>query len=118
SYLFAVSFSGALRRERWTVAAGYAVSAFFTFKLFTDTPWMLEGMHHYFFGWYSAYGPGMKYFLLSFTALMGACLAELFRMWQASRSGLERRQVLWVLAGFGIASFGSVDYLPGYGIEA
>jgi signal transduction histidine kinase len=117
AYLFSVSLAGKLRERRGALAAAFAVSAFFSYRLLTDTPWMLDGMHRYFFGFYSAYGPGMKYFLLSFTGLVGACDLELYRLYSASTSGIERKQMNWVFLGFAVASFASVDYLPGYGME-
>ena len=118
SYIFAVSFRGTLAARRSELLGAIVLSAMFTVELFTDAPWMVAGMRHYYFGWYSVFGPGMKYFVGVFTIVMAGCLLELYQMYRGSNSGLMRRQALWALAGFTLASMGSWDYLPGYGFEA
>lgn len=117
SYLFSVALGDKFAQRRGPLAVAMATSAFFTSQLFMNGPWMLERMRQYFFGYYSIYGPGMKYFILAFGLMMEGCLAELYFIYRDSTSGIERKQTLWVFLGFLVASLASVDYLPGYGIE-
>lgn len=114
-YLFALTVAQRARRCLPRIGIGLFFSILFATTI-VGTSWFVAGVHHYPWGAYARYGWLSVPFLIGFVALIGVSLRIFWQELGQSRSVRARRRFSVLLCGFAIASLGSVDYLPAYGI--
>jgi PAS domain-containing protein len=103
------------RRRRAVLGAWVGAGVFSALALFTGA--LVNGVHHYSWGYYPRYGvPASLPFLLFFFGYLVASLVEFIRALPAAQ-GVERQRIRLLITGFAVAYFGCVDYLPKYGID-
>lgn len=104
------------KRRFVLVGAGVAGAFFSAVAVTTDR--LIPNVQLYWWGFYPRYRPSLSIvFLTFFFGFLVLSLVELIRAYPASR-GTERKRIACVIAGFGVAYLGCVDYLPKYGIPA
>ena len=114
-YLFALAVTNRLYRSRGWVLTSFLVSALFCFGvLFTDS--FVAGLWKYPWGTFPRYGPLSMPFLAFFFGTMAASLILFARGYRDAPSEIHRRRLRSFLLAFTVAYFGSVDYLPAYGV--
>lgn len=114
-YLFTLALVNRLKTFRWAVFGSLMISTLFlVINVSSDD--FVEGTYVYPWGFYARYAKPWTFFFLAFFFLL---VLESMRLYWAAYhtySGVKKRRLQALLAGFCIAYFGSVDYLAAYGI--
>lgn len=119
-YLFIVVFLGKVKQRRRYIILGYSLSIIFVFLHLNDSyysNWMIRGWYTYYWSYFPKAGPMYPVFILFFSAYMIASFIELKHAYTQERESVRRVQIRWILLGFLIAYFGSIDFLPNFGYE-
>ncbi len=115
---FALVFLRQTRRHRVLLAGLWIATLLFELMVLTPGSGFFAGMHRYWWGYYSLFGPSAKWLIV---AILAAVLASLFLYVQEYRShppdSLHRLRALSFTKAFGVAYLASVDFLANYGIE-
>ena len=112
-YAFSVAYLKFWRQEKF-VRWSYMVSA--VFCVLSQTSWFIRGVKRYYFGYYSLVNFLHPPFLLLFFILMLASLSNFYRGYKQESLLIEKERRRLLFLAFFIGYFGSVDYLPNYGI--
>jgi diguanylate cyclase (GGDEF)-like protein/PAS domain S-box-containing protein len=116
-YWFTIELLRIQNRRRVVLIIAWSVAAFFSAVAVT-TDRLIPRVQHYWWGFYPRYRPSISVlFLTFFFGFLVVSLLELIRAFPAAE-GLERKRIACVIAAFGVAYFGCVDYLAKYGIAA
>jgi diguanylate cyclase (GGDEF)-like protein/PAS domain S-box-containing protein len=93
----------------WLLALMFSIMA-------SGSDLLVDRVQRYWFGYYPRYTAIISVpFLTFFFGYLIASLAEFIRAYPAAR-GVEQKRIRLLLAGFGIAYIGCVDYLPKFGL--
>jgi signal transduction histidine kinase len=89
------------------------------FLLLIPTPYLIDGQHHYFWGYYPAAGILHPVFLAYFGAVGGLSLYQLYRGYRAAEahSPMEAARLKYVFWAFAIGYVASLDFVQAYGHE-
>ncbi len=111
------SFSSELskiRNKRLMVLGYLLASCFGVLSLLGYLP--VSGVHKFWWGWFPQWYTGRSIpFFLFFFGYMSAAFVVLQKALKQSISDRQRNQIYYVLAAFGVAYFGSIDYLATFG---
>ena len=110
---FTVALVGATRRRKRWLAAEWGASAVFL-MIFLTTRSMLAGTWRYWWGFYPRLAPASALFLLFFGALLTRSLIVLARA--LALTSQERRRNISFFVALAVGYFGSIDYLPAFGV--
>lgn len=95
----------------WLIATAFCIATFFTDAV-------VGGLYEYSWGYYGRYNWLGVVFMLTFFAMLMACMAH---YWQAYRNGppntTQHSRIKWLMLAFGVGYLGAVDFVPSYGIS-
>ena len=115
-YHFAVTLCKRYSQNRTRVWLGWAGSAFFS-VLFTQTNLMISGLHHYSWGFFTAFSRLSIPFLLFSWFYMGLSVREFAHVWKRTNPATtQHRRIRTLLFVLGFGLFGNMDYLTGFGV--
>ncbi|MGO9015529.1 MAG: PAS domain-containing protein, partial [Dissulfurispiraceae bacterium] len=115
-YHFTVTLCKRYSKNRVRVWIGWAGSAFFS-VLFTQTNLLTSGLHHYSWGFFSAFSRLTILFLLFFWLYMGLSVREFARAWKKTNpSTTQHRRISALLFVLGFGLVGNMDFLTGFGV--
>src|SRR5208282_5932060 len=115
-YHFAVTLCKRYSENRTRVWIGWAGSAFFV-VLFTQTNLLISGLHHYSWGFFTAFSRLTIPFLLFSGLYMGLSMREFVREFKRTDPATtQHRRIRALLFALGIASLGNMDYLTTFGV--
>lgn len=100
--------------RRKAIWLSYSVAALIFLPL-TQTRYLLEGVHHYTWGYWFKAGSLHSSFPVFFSVLMFMGLHLLYQGFQIETSGSERTRRRYLFIAIAISCIGSVDFLPDYG---
>ncbi|MEK6715733.1 MAG: ATP-binding protein, partial [Candidatus Omnitrophota bacterium] len=109
AYLFSVTSSGSLRKQRGFVALSFLLAYLFYF-LAIATDKSIGTPRLYFWGYYPAYKPLNLLFLLCYSITYIAIQANLWFAYQNEEIPIKKTQVLIIFAGFLIGFTASFDF--------
>jgi len=116
-YWFTIELLRIESRRRIVQLVAWSTAAFFS-AIAVTTDQLIPRVQLYWWGFYPRYRPSISaIFLTFFFGFLVLSVVELLRAYPAS-AGMERKRIACILAGFGVAYLGCVDYLPKYGIPA
>ena len=116
-YWFTVELLRIDGRRRAVLVGAFSTAAFFS-AIAVTTDQLIPNVQQYWWGFYPRYRVSTSIpFLTFFFGFLILALVELIRAYPSSE-GTERKRIACVIAGFGVAYLGSIDYLPKYGIAA
>ena len=114
-YQFTVEMLRIYPKRRSAVLAGWIAGVMFSL-IATRTDLLVMAVRRFWWGYYPQYRPTAAVpFLAFFFGYLIAALAEFVVAFRTSR-GVERKRITLLIAGFAVAYFGCVDYLPKFGI--
>jgi diguanylate cyclase (GGDEF)-like protein/PAS domain S-box-containing protein len=113
-YHFTVEFLRIARKRRVAVVAAWICALVFS-VIGVGTDLLVTRVQKYWWGYYPRYGAISVPFLLFFFGFLAGSLLEFVSAWPRARDS-ERVRIRLLMAGFGIAYIGCVDYLAKYGI--
>ena len=116
AYHFITTFVGEERAHKKVIRLGYSVVALIFLPL-SQTPYLLEGVQHYTWGYWFKAGVLHASFPIFFGVLMFMGLQLLYRGFQREISGSERTRRRYLFIAIAISCIGSVDFLPDYGFS-
>lgn len=96
-----------------TIWLGSALFAAATFA----TDWLVSGVRHYFWGYYTSYGWLGLPFILFFSGLLVASAVHFWHQYRVTPRGRHRRRIRLLLTAFSIGYIGAVDFVACYGLE-
>ena len=99
------------------IVSNYLIST--VFLLLIPTPYLINGQHRYFWGYYPAAGIMHPVFLLYFVAIGGFSLYQLYHGYRAAEahSPMEAARLKYVFWAFAIGYVASFDFVQSYGYE-
>lgn len=105
-------------RKKYLLALNYFISFIFIYFLFF-TSYFISGTYKYFWGYQTKVGPAHNFFLLFFAIALITSLIKIYNQanMQKKKSLLEYNRLRYILLAFIICFFGSLDFIPNYGIE-
>ncbi|MGH7259935.1 MAG: histidine kinase N-terminal 7TM domain-containing protein [Nitrospiraceae bacterium] len=117
---FFYHFCASLLHRRFNnrlIVSTYLVSTIFL--LLVPTPYLLNGQHHYFWGYYPKASILHPIFLLYFGSIGAFSLHQLYRSYQVAdaSSPLEAARLKYLFWGFLIGYLSSLDFAQHYGYE-
>lgn len=116
-YHYTVVWLGFASKQKKWILLGYFLAAFFTFIIF-NTNWIIYGYSVYSWGYYSRMTiPGGIVYLSFFTSYMMAMFINLVIGLKKAETPLLKKQIKIILVAFIITYFGTIDFVPCFGIE-
>ncbi len=105
------------RRTHRLIVSNYLIST--VFLLLIPTPYLINGQHHYFWGYYPAAGILHPVFLLYFGAIGGLSLYQLHHGYRVAETHdpTEAARLKYVFWAFAIGYVASLDFVQVYGHE-
>jgi len=113
-YAFSVVYLN-FRNQIKFVRLAYILSV--VFAILGQLGLITHSVKQYYWGYYPLAGPLHTVFLGFFTVLMMAGLTNFYRGYKIETLLIEKERRRFLFIAFFIAYFGSVDYLPNYGVE-
>lgn len=115
AFHFIVGLEHVERKLHNLIRAMWALSAFFSLIILT-TDQIVDGVEHYWWGFYPRYAWASGPYLLFFFFVLGAALWHSYNAYRAADSEVERRRMLWVSVALLVGYLAIFDYLPSFGI--
>ncbi|MDP3921097.1 MAG: ATP-binding protein [Candidatus Omnitrophota bacterium] len=116
-YAYAAVWLGRVREHRPWIIAGYLGGAVLL-ALIVSTDWIVYRVEPFFWGYHSQMTPlGGGIFLSFFFTYLVLFFITLYQGWRSEANPVAKRQVRLVGVAFLIATVGSSDLLPCYGVE-
>lgn len=113
---FTLGLVEAERRPALVAASWVTAGLFLAGFLLTDV--FISGVHSYWWGFYPRLQPATAAFLLFFAAMLAASLGVLLRaLRQPAATVQQRLRLRAFLAALSVGYFGSIDFLPSFGVE-
>ena len=116
AYHFITTSAREERAHKKIIWLSYSVAALIFLPL-SQTRYLLEGVHHYTWGYWFKAGSLHSSFPVFFVVLMFMGLQFLYRGFQREISGSERTRRRYLFIAIAISCIGSVDFLPDYGFS-
>jgi PAS domain S-box-containing protein len=113
---FALGVVQGFQRRRAYVWLAVAFSSIFAFLLFVPGL-MIDGFHNYSWGYYSQFAKLFTLFIIFFFLVMCSSLLLFWSGYLKSLPGIHKKRLRFFLIATCIAYMGSIDFLPGYGID-
>jgi len=113
-YHFTVVILRIWQKHKRTVWLGWAGSAIF-FASIVATPYFIDGVHRYWWGYYPDYRWLSIPFLLFFFGMYGASLRHYWTEYAGAR-GAHKARIRSLMIAFAVGAIGSFDYLAAYGV--
>lgn len=113
---FVVGLERVERKLQALVRGIWALSAFFSLIILT-TEQVVDGVEHYWWGFYPRYAWASGPYLLFFFSVLGAALWHAIRTYRSAESEVERRRMLWISVALLVGYAAIFDYLPSFGID-
>jgi diguanylate cyclase (GGDEF)-like protein/PAS domain S-box-containing protein len=114
-YQFAVEMLRIVQRRRAAVIISWALAAQFM-VLALGTDYLVDGVRHYYWGFYPRYDAAASVpFLVFFGGYLIAAVVEFVIAHRKAR-GVERIRIRLLVIALGLAFFGCVDYAANYGV--
>ncbi|MGO9013742.1 MAG: histidine kinase N-terminal 7TM domain-containing protein, partial [Dissulfurispiraceae bacterium] len=115
-YHFAVTLCKRYSENKTRVWIGWAGSAFFS-VLFTQTNLLISGLHHYSWGFFTAFSRLAIPFILFSWLYMGLSLFEFVQeLKRTDPTTTQHRRIRAIVFALGLASLGNMDYLTTFGV--
>jgi len=115
-HLFSVSSSGAISVKNKRFIYFNFAAALVVYILCISSPYILQGVWRYPWGFYPRGNIGEAPFLVWFYTLMILSFRNFIRRYKKEKILMRKKQTKLIIIGFTIAFMGSVDFLPTYGI--
>ena len=115
TYYFTVKVLRLKRPARRYSLAFFSTSAFFS-ALLVGTPWMIDGLNKYPWGYYPKYTPWSLVYLSYFFAVMTLSLRLFVREYRKAPTQTHRLRIRYLLVALCIATLASADYLAKFGV--
>lgn len=105
------------RAHNRLITSNYLIST--VFLLLIPTPYLVNGQHRYFWGYYPAAGVLHPVFLLYFGVIGGLSLFQLYRGYRSAKAHnpTEAARLKYVFWAFAIGYVASLDFVQAYGHE-
>ena len=115
TYQFTVVVLRRYRRYDKLVWLAWAITALFTLlAVRTDT--VIDGVYHYWWGFYTRYGSLGMPFVVFFCGLLIMSMCHYWLEDKLAPPGIHRRRIRSFMLAFAIGYIGAVDFIPAYGI--
>lgn len=114
-YGFTLAVVERFRQYRMTVLASFLASCFAVLCI-AKTDWMLKGVKHYFWGYYSQYEGWSALFLCFFFLMMFVSLSFYADQLRKSHSTTRKKRLKLLLIAFSLGYVASVDYFAAFDI--
>lgn len=116
-YFFSVTWDPEkLTRRKGLIIFNYLCAAGF-YLLCVASPWIVDGLYPYPTGFFPRAGILEPAFILWFYAVMTLSFRSFYRNFREAPTPAVRKNMRLMFLSFVIAFFGSVEYLPNYGIR-
>jgi len=116
-YLFSAAVENkSLSRSMKFIYANYIVAlAFYIFCI--STPYLIEGLWSYSWGFYPKAGIGQNFFMIWYLTLMALSFRNFIRCYKRETVAIKKQQVKFIIIAFVFGGIGgSIDYLGNYGV--
>jgi len=116
-YFFSVAFSRIRSPVRHQLVwLGYALAVLFSILL-SSTNLIFSGMQRFYWGFWPKPGSLRSLYHFYFTAYYAASMWNFFQAFRSETNPKRKKQFGMLILAFSVALFGSMDYLPEFGLE-
>ncbi len=114
-FQFSLVFLQQTRRHCLTLALLWIAGGVFEAAVFSPGNQFFTGMHRYWWGWYSLFGPQAKWLILLISFVVFLTLSQYYREYHSEPpDSLHRLRAQSFMEAFGVAYLATVDFLPNY----
>jgi PAS domain S-box-containing protein len=116
AFHFIIGLERVERRLHNLIRGMWILSAFFALIILT-TDQIVDGVEHYWWGFYPRYAWASGPYLLFFFFVLGAALRHAIITYRSAESEIERRRMAWVSLSLIVGYTACFDYLPSFGVD-
>ena len=116
-YFFSLTWNAdLLKAKKYWIYFNYLTAVGF-YLVCVTTPWIVLGMYPYSTGYFPKAGFLELSFIVWFYALMSLSFMNFLRIYRGVETAVIKKNIKLMFIAFVIAFFGSVEYLPNYGLH-